>query len=295
MDNDNWVNASRIGYFGNMKSRIDDFLTGLHGKAWRVTHLVDGKPISEEESLRLYEDSYVNFLKNNSKVLDWLVNHASDVYDNSKTNMDSGTDYKQQESTSIHLQDIAVRKAVSRLGYEFKGNDPVEIRGAGSEGYVLNPGRIPFIDISKIMVPNRSSWYRNDSLEGFWQENKVLQLKDDYFRMILQDDSLIPPGNTYSVGNNELDMINIQFCEFGKSEPTLFATGRLESIKGDDLYFLKINPPYDSAVYLSPKEFGEHIKGNFDNIDFVLRIGEQLPKGTIDKLKRFSKNVNYLG
>jgi nicotinate-nucleotide adenylyltransferase len=104
---------------------------------------------------------------------------ASDVYDIQPSNVESGLDYHKQECTATHLQDIAVRRVLVRLGRSFKGDHLVQIRGHESEGYRLNPGKVPFHEPESIIEPTFAPgrWWDAHSVEDFWQSNKVLEVR----------------------------------------------------------------------------------------------------------------------
>ena len=129
----------------------------------------------------LYEDAYHAHLQRSPAELEWLVQTASEVFDNSDSNVLSGLDYSVQEAPSTHLQDIALRRCLVRLGRHFEGDHLLEIRGRGSEGYRLNPGEVPFHRPELILHPQARSWWRPDSVESFWQSNKILQVQEGVF------------------------------------------------------------------------------------------------------------------
>ena len=143
---------------------------------WTLAHLYRDRFCVGETAFALYEQSYRVHFERHPEVLEALVANASEVYDTSPSNIASGFDWSAQDDGPTHLQDIAVRRAVRALGRSFRGSRPLEIRGRDSEGYHLNPGQIPFFDPDAILRPAtcRADWIRPDSLEDFWQQNKVL-------------------------------------------------------------------------------------------------------------------------
>jgi hypothetical protein len=174
--NDNWiVILGERGYAGSRKEDID---TGFNQKFgadnWEKVWFVDGKVESKEAILKYYEDGYFHFLKDNPSVLEWLVNTASEVYDIDPSNVNSGLDYSVQECSATHLQDIAVRRVLKRLEKEFLGDHLVQIRGKDSKGYVLNPGQVPFHKPELIVGEYKPTWWKENSVEDFYQRNKAL-------------------------------------------------------------------------------------------------------------------------
>ena len=109
--------------------------------------------------------------------------------------MESGFDYSKQECDATHLQDISIRRVLTRLALEeqgitpdpenlptipiFEGDHLVQIRGRRSEGYRFNPGVVPFHDGSLIRQCEMKGWWRPDSVEDWYQKNKVLLVNPD--------------------------------------------------------------------------------------------------------------------
>jgi len=175
------------GVFANLDER---FSKGN----WHIGWDVNGKVVGKADVLQFYEDSYYKYLKDNPHVLEWLVNTASEVYDNSLTNIDCGTDYSNQETTAAHYQDIAVRRVLQRLERKFEGNHPVQIRGHTSEGYVLNPGQVPFHK-PEVILPhsNKRMWWKTNSVEAFYQHNKVIVVHPN--DLMVQPDVITTEGD----------------------------------------------------------------------------------------------------
>jgi hypothetical protein len=127
-------------------------------------------------------------------VTTWLTNNFSDVFDNALSNMNSCFDYSIQETSGTHLQDISIRRSIMRLGKTFKGNRLLEVRSSG-EGASLSPSKIPFH--LPLMICKGNTLYQGekrdftmdppwwikrgvkDSIEEFYQQNKVLEVLCD--------------------------------------------------------------------------------------------------------------------
>ena len=173
-----WITLCRPSYSGPTKRTRDGDRDTLYGCGrWRTAFSWGGRIIRYVDALYLYEDAYLEHFRAHPDDLDWIVNTACEVFDNSETNVLSGLDYAVQEAATTHLQDIAVRRCLVRLGLWFKGDHLVEIRARDSEGYRLNPGQIDFHRLEMIVQPEPRSWWRPGSVESFWQSNKVFQVK----------------------------------------------------------------------------------------------------------------------
>jgi len=174
-----WTIVDTPGYFGKKRNNIGAELNTNYGSDnWKIAYIWGNKLIEHQFALQLYEDAYMYYFQNNPDVLDWLLNNASNVFDNSVTNIKSGLDYNIQEEESSHLQDISIRRVVLRLGRVFKGNRMIQVRSNNSPGYILNPGQVPFHIPDRILKNNLCPrWAMPNSVEAFWQCNKVIIVK----------------------------------------------------------------------------------------------------------------------
>jgi ADP-ribose pyrophosphatase YjhB (NUDIX family) len=193
VDRAEWQAVGFPGYAGKAKSPRDALRDKLYGRGnWKTAFVWGDDLVERDFALQLYEDAYYEFFRGHPDTLQWLCKTASDVYDNAETNIDSGHDYSVQEADSIHLQDIAIRRSLIRLGRRFLGDHLVEVRGRDSEGYHLNPGQVPF-HIPE-MIQHREGnpeWIRAGSIEDFWQSNKVLVVRKSALRPILAVDVIV--------------------------------------------------------------------------------------------------------
>ncbi|MDF1661985.1 MAG: hypothetical protein P1V97_09445, partial [Planctomycetota bacterium] len=175
LDGELWEVKERAPYFGGRKKQLIAEIQERLGD-FRIAYEFEGAVIERDSALQLYEDAYYFFLKRQPELLDWLVQTAAEVYDTEPENVASGMDYGAQEpSKATHLQDIAIRRVLLRLGRSFEGADLLEIRGVRSRGYVLNPGVVPFHRPECIQQPEwKATWSVPGSVESFWQSNKVI-------------------------------------------------------------------------------------------------------------------------
>jgi hypothetical protein len=173
-----WDTIRGLGHFGARRDEIKSDLDSKLGKGnWRIRHIWGEQIIDDEMTFQIYEDAYYEFLKERSEVLDLLLRTAQNDYNNAISNIQSGLDYHIQENEADHLQDIAIRRVVLRLGKKFEGNSIVQVRGQNSEGYALSPGVVPFHLPDMIKEPHLEGWWNKDSIEDFYQSNKVLQVR----------------------------------------------------------------------------------------------------------------------
>lgn len=194
---DEWAILGRPGYAGKNKKKRRNELQKKFGKDnWKIAHLVEGKLLSREEALFHFEESYYVFFEKNPEILEWLIYTAKDVYDTDPSNIHSGTDYTIQETEAAHLHDIAIRRALQRMSKDFQGEKLLQIRGEESEGFILTTGQVPFYKPKLIHNPQIKGWWEKNSIESFWQSNKVLavklkkleQLTSDLVAIILRQD-----------------------------------------------------------------------------------------------------------
>jgi nicotinate-nucleotide adenylyltransferase len=175
-----WQIVGRPGFAGHRRDELARRRDARWGAdRWRIAYLWEGRVIGRDAALALYEDAYVEHLRAHPAVLDWLCRAASDVYDTATSNVRSGVDYHAQEGGPTRLQDVAIRRALGRLGRRFQGEQLLQVRGRQSPGYVLNPGRVAFHLPGRIVQPGLPGWWDRGSIEEFWQSNKVLVARAD--------------------------------------------------------------------------------------------------------------------
>ncbi|HUT82233.1 MAG TPA: peptidyl-tRNA hydrolase [Candidatus Bathyarchaeia archaeon] len=175
---DEWAILGRPGYAGKKKRlRRSELATKFGENNWTIFHLVDGKLLSREDALTHFEKSYLKYFSENPETLEWLINYASEIYDTAPSNVDSKLDYSIQETEAAHLHDIAIRRVLKQLGREFQGNTLLQIRGEESDGYILTTGQIAFYKPELIINPQLKGWWKKNSIESYWQSNKVLAVK----------------------------------------------------------------------------------------------------------------------
>ena len=175
-----WETVERPGQFGRRRDQRRSEFDALYGRGgWRVVWQMGRRVGSFAEAATVYEDAYYLYLRDNPAVLAELVSGASEVYDNDLSNIGSGLDYGRQESDRDHLQDIAIRRCLVRLGEEFRGREPLQIRhsvGKHPLSMALSPGAVPFHYPEWIIQPEIVLWWAEPgSVESFYQSNKLLQ------------------------------------------------------------------------------------------------------------------------
>lgn len=198
-----WKTLSRPGYFGRRKKQKHAMFDESYGPGnWRLVWILppieagkfDADLAFEETPQRLlvpgayefadackffYEESYVRWFARMPAELEFVCTYGECI-DNAPTNVDSGLDYTIQEAYSTHIQDIAVRNTLVRLGRKFEGpkDKILVIRSKDSEGYRFGPGNVPFHDPRRIVQPSKSpDWSNEGTVEDFWQSNKFLQVR----------------------------------------------------------------------------------------------------------------------
>jgi hypothetical protein len=119
---DDHVIIERVGYLGSKRGEFVERMDNIYGvDGWTIGYVLDGKALSRDEALQLYEKSYETFLKNNPSITHRLVHEAREIYDTAPSNVESGLDYHKQEDSRSHLQDIAIRWTSDTV-YSFEKN-----------------------------------------------------------------------------------------------------------------------------------------------------------------------------
>ena len=178
---DGWEIVERPGYLGKKRDQVCAGWDAQYGQgSWQVAYEWCGRLVPREFAIQLYEDAYLEHLRARPDDLLWLVTTASDVYDTAPTNVEAGLSYYVQETPNNHIHDVAIRRALLRLGHWFQGDHLVHVRWTGSEGFRLNPGVVPFHMPDLILQHEiqdhggKGIWWRPGTIEDFYQRNKVL-------------------------------------------------------------------------------------------------------------------------
>jgi len=178
-----WVTLGRPGYFGKKRDEIHEQYNQTHGKDnWRIMWRwgKEGQIILPfTQACMFYEDAYfIDSFKRETLWLELKVK-AKEVYDYDQTDMASGLDYLIQKGPATHVQDIAIRNIFFRRGWAFEGQDILQIRRHETYwGSRLSPGKVPFHIPNMIVQPHLEKWWDYNSVEDFYQSNKIIQVKE---------------------------------------------------------------------------------------------------------------------
>ena len=189
-----WETIDRPGYFGAKRdAKHLEYDQRFGVGEWRIAWQVGESIVGLDGAVMLYEDAYFEFIRSNPAILAQLLADASDVYDDEPSNTESGFDYFKQETARTHLQDVAIRRVVLRLGERFRGNRLIRIRqelGDHPLSMTLSPGRVPFHRPDLIVQPQLEKWWLPYTVESFYQSNKVLQVQEQPMELYYVDPCL---------------------------------------------------------------------------------------------------------
>ncbi len=181
-----FVVVSRCGAWKD--ARIQRVFDARFGEgAWRSGYSWGEHTVDVRSGIELYEDGYREALAADPELLAWVCGFA-EVYDTAPSNVAAYCDYSIQEveGAGQHWQDVAIRRALVRLGRWFKGHALLEIRGQDSGGYRLNPGQLDFHAHERLVEPRQYAWWRVDSIEDFSVSNFCVEAPLDDVRRWLR-------------------------------------------------------------------------------------------------------------
>jgi hypothetical protein len=164
----------RPGYFENKREDIEKIYNTKY-KNWRELWQYGDKFFEFNQAVALYDLSYYMYIESNKILQEYLV-EFKECCDNDISNIRDGLVHN-TEASLRHIQDVSIRRAMVKLGLVFRGNDYLQVRGVESNGYILSPMMVPFISPSTILKDGggiRDWVVRKDSVEAFWQANKVI-------------------------------------------------------------------------------------------------------------------------
>lgn len=189
LDQKTWkpVDNSSTGYVGKHRNEEWAKRDERYGKGnWQMGWLVGGKYLEYLEVCKLHEDAYFEYFKKRPELLEFLVDEASDVYDDDPSNVESGLDYSKRVDGRTHIQDIAIRNCVRRFGKTFQGDKLIQIRDRVGEhplSLALSPGQVPYHKPEQLSNPDNldeirgSGWWLPGSVEDFYQRAKRLCIR----------------------------------------------------------------------------------------------------------------------
>jgi hypothetical protein len=214
-----WTPVGSPGFAGHRKRAWQRQLDERFGPdGWRLSHYVRGRIVSKLEALREYEQSYRLYLQSRPALVEFLVTVCGNVYDDQVRNVYDES-YEQPHTVANHYQDIAIRRVISELVDDvtwptvtatppeeadlidlndgkqhrlprargFRGQHLLQVRGATSPGFLLNPAVVPVHDPALVIThPQLDGWFLREgcghlSVEAFWQMSKVVEVRYDRF------------------------------------------------------------------------------------------------------------------
>lgn len=177
-----WIAVERPGQQGFKKDEFTAKWNEKYGKEnWRKAWHFNGQDIVDKIIIfQICEDAYYEDSFKRENIWQKLITEAKDIYDMSPEEIESGLDYsKQHEFTRYH--DIAIRRVVAERGWKFQGNKIIQIRDdkehSNEFSALFDPGRVPFHLLHLIYKPNLEGWWNKNSVEDFYQSNKILQAR----------------------------------------------------------------------------------------------------------------------
>jgi hypothetical protein len=192
LDKDIWepVNNKSTGYLGKKRNEEWARRNELYGQGeWQMGWLFDGSYLEYPEVCQLYGDAYYNYFKMRPELLEHLLDEAEDVYNDDPINVEAGTDFNHRGEVKTHIGDTAIRRAVQRLGKQFRGKKLLQIndrKGTHPLSLALSPGQVPFHKPELLSNPDNleeieaGAWWLKGSVEDFYQRAKRLCIKKPF-------------------------------------------------------------------------------------------------------------------
>lgn len=167
----------RPGYFGSRRLWFKEHYDELYGEGgWMECWEYSGDILPFEDAVYLYDLSYMLFLREHRWIAELIAAEYWECYDNSPDNIRAGCNHDPL-AVPRHLQDVSVRKALRAMGLSFNQDKSnlLEIRGPKSNGYLLSPMIVTFVEPGRISpFGPAEDWVKKGSVEEFWQRNKVI-------------------------------------------------------------------------------------------------------------------------
>jgi len=173
-----WRTISRPGQSGGKKKQLKEMYDNTYGpENWRIMWQWGDDIINNILAYQIYEDGYYHDSLKREDLWKELITTASDVYDIEERDIESGLDYLLQQGKATHLQDIAIRRVLFRRGWKFEGTELIQVRSHKQYwGKQFSPGKILFHRPELIIKPSLKSWWNENSIEDWYQSNKIMQV-----------------------------------------------------------------------------------------------------------------------
>lgn len=180
-----WQTIGKPGWFGEDRAKKIGFYTNEYGAGnWRIRHQLGPRVLDFDQAVALYELSYrLHFLNPLTRYI-WmdLIRRASEVWIELPSDVECGTDYYRQNAPAVHYEDMAIRRILAEHGLSFQGDHPIRVRGDSDDvvGVALSSIHVPFVFPDFIeRGTGETRWFNRHrgSLEEFWHENKILQVR----------------------------------------------------------------------------------------------------------------------
>lgn len=175
-----WTTIARPGFAGGKRDQLREMYDNTYGREnWRIAWQWGDEIILKEEACKIYEEGYYQDSFKREDIWKELIENARNVYDIEPRDVESGLDYLVQKGNATHLQDIAVRNVVKRRDWKFQGRELIQVRSHKSYwGKLYSPGKVMFHKPEMIIFPHLNGWWNTNSIEDWYQSNKVLQVLD---------------------------------------------------------------------------------------------------------------------
>jgi hypothetical protein len=173
-----WRAIERPGQLGKKRDTVLKGYDERYGKEnWRLVWNWEGDVVPFSVACMIYEDGYYADSFKREELWKELASVAKDVYDQRESDIKSDLDYAVQKGPASHLQDISIRRVMKRRNWKFEGTELIQIRSHNKYwGGKLSPGRVPFHMPEQITEPHLEGGWNQNSIEDFYQSNKVLQV-----------------------------------------------------------------------------------------------------------------------
>jgi len=188
----NWITVDRPGYFGKNREVQEKLWDEKYGIGnWRLAcQTPQGIVLTYDGVIQEYIEGYAEYFRLHPDEAKQITESFAYAYDKELVTKEDAFDpyaLYQKPGKANQFHHVAFNIALERvLKSPFKGSEPIKVRAGKPEtpiekwpaGWKWHPGRIPCVHpetITNREFPNQ--WWEKDSIEDFYQSNKVLQIK----------------------------------------------------------------------------------------------------------------------
>lgn len=182
-----WTVVERVGFFGKNRDKMFAAWDEKYGVGnWKIGwQLSSGELLSFRQVFQLYIEGYIVYMSQHPDEAKSIADNYAYCYDKTPITREQAFQPEalvEKPNLPNQFHHVALNLALLHLGYEFKGDEPLQVRDGKADqpkeewpaGWQWGPGYIPAADSTMIPDADLSGWWDSGTIEDLYQKSKVL-------------------------------------------------------------------------------------------------------------------------